>query len=161
MTSSAPLEAAKTKRVEAGILLSFRPLMYDASKQVGELVLAKRFLRISLFGQRETRSGAELLPSASGLSFCCLAWFSISSLSAGGSRGAHVQRSASGRFFILAANSTILLIASARDGTSICPRRQSSAIRKKGSDLLDLFRVVDETNAGRFSSNGRRPHGGS
>jgi hypothetical protein len=49
MTSSAPLEAAKTKRVEAGILLSFRHLMYDASKQVGELVLAKRFLRISLF----------------------------------------------------------------------------------------------------------------
>jgi len=90
-----------------------------------------------------------------------LARFSISGLSAGGSRSAHVQRSASGFFFILAANSTILLIASARDGTSICPRRQSSTIRKKGSDLLDPFRVVDETNAGRFSSNGRRPHGGS
>ena len=67
------------------------PPMYDASKQVGEIVLAKRFLLISLFGQRETRSGAELLASASGLSFCCLAWFSISSLSAGGSRSAHVQ----------------------------------------------------------------------
>ena len=34
---------------------------------------------------------------------------------------ARAQRSASGFFFILAANSTILRIASARDGTSICP----------------------------------------
>jgi hypothetical protein len=37
-------------------------------------------------------------------------------------------------FFALIACSTILLIASARDGTSICPRRQSSTIRKKESE---------------------------
>ena len=52
-----------------------------------------------------------------GLPFCCLAQFS--DLGAGGSRSANAQRSASGFFFILAANSTILRIASARDGTSI------------------------------------------
>ena len=46
----------------------------------------------------------------------------------------HAQRSASGFFFIFAANSTILLIASARDGTSIWVRRQSSTIRKNGSE---------------------------
>jgi hypothetical protein len=44
------------------------------------------------------------------------------------------QRSISGLFFALIASSTILLIASARDGTSIWPRRQSSTIRKKDSD---------------------------
>jgi hypothetical protein len=38
-----------------------------------------------------------------GLSFCCLAQLSISDLSAGGSRSANAQRSASGFFFILAA----------------------------------------------------------
>jgi hypothetical protein len=44
------------------------------------------------------------------------------------------QRSLSDFFSALTASSTILLIASARDGTSIWPRRQSSTIRKKESD---------------------------
>jgi hypothetical protein len=44
------------------------------------------------------------------------------------------QRSLSDFFSALTASSTILLIASARDGTSIWPRRQSSTIRKKDSD---------------------------
>jgi hypothetical protein len=48
-----------------------------------------------------------------------------------------VQRSISGFFFALIASSTILRIASARDGTSIWPRRQSSTIRKKDSETLD------------------------
>jgi len=44
------------------------------------------------------------------------------------------HRSASGFFFPLAANSTSRLIASARDGRSVCRRRQSSTIRKNCSD---------------------------
>ena len=35
------MEAARTKRVEAGILLS-SPLVFAASKQIGELAMAKR-----------------------------------------------------------------------------------------------------------------------
>jgi putative ABC transport system substrate-binding protein len=42
------LEAARTKHVEAGVLLS-SPLVYLASKQIGELALAKRLPLISLF----------------------------------------------------------------------------------------------------------------
>ena len=42
------LEAARTRQVEAGILLS-SPLVYVASKQIGELALAKRLPLISLF----------------------------------------------------------------------------------------------------------------
>jgi hypothetical protein len=44
------------------------------------------------------------------------------------------QRSLSGFFSTRTASSTILLIASAREGTSIWPRRQSSTMRKKDSD---------------------------
>ena len=44
------LEAARTRHVEAGILLS-SPLVYVASKQIGELALAKRLPLISLFGK--------------------------------------------------------------------------------------------------------------
>jgi putative tryptophan/tyrosine transport system substrate-binding protein len=44
------LEAARTRRVEAGILLS-SPLVFDRSKQIGELAIAKRFPLISLFGE--------------------------------------------------------------------------------------------------------------
>jgi len=46
----------------------------------------------------------------------------------------HAQHLLSDFFSTLTASSTILLIASARDGTSIWPRRQSSTIRKKDSD---------------------------
>ena len=42
------LEAARTKHVDAGILLS-SPLVYGASKQIGELAIAKRLTLISLF----------------------------------------------------------------------------------------------------------------
>jgi hypothetical protein len=45
-----------------------------------------------------------------------------------------VHRSVSGIFLILVANSTSRLIASARDGRSVWPRRQSSTIRKNCSD---------------------------
>jgi hypothetical protein len=41
---------ARTKHVEAGILLSF-PLAFQVSKQVGELAIAKRLPLISLFGE--------------------------------------------------------------------------------------------------------------
>jgi putative ABC transport system substrate-binding protein len=41
-------EAARTKHVEAGILLS-SPLVFMSSKQIGELALAKRLSLISLF----------------------------------------------------------------------------------------------------------------
>jgi putative tryptophan/tyrosine transport system substrate-binding protein len=44
------LEAAKTRHVEAGILLS-SPLVFVASKQIGELALAKRLPLISLFAE--------------------------------------------------------------------------------------------------------------
>ena len=44
------LEAARTKHVEAGILLS-SPLVFNSSKQIGELALAKRLPLISLFGE--------------------------------------------------------------------------------------------------------------
>jgi putative ABC transport system substrate-binding protein len=42
------LEAARTKHVDAGILLS-SPLAYGSSKQIGELAIAKRLPLISLF----------------------------------------------------------------------------------------------------------------
>ena len=44
------LEAARTRHVEAGILLS-SPLVFLASKQIGELALAKRLPLISLFAE--------------------------------------------------------------------------------------------------------------
>ena len=44
------LEAARIKHVDAGILLS-SPLMFVASKQIGELALAKRLPLISLFAE--------------------------------------------------------------------------------------------------------------
>jgi putative ABC transport system substrate-binding protein len=44
------LEAARIKHVDAGILLS-SPLVFVASKQIGELALAKRLPLISLFGE--------------------------------------------------------------------------------------------------------------
>jgi putative tryptophan/tyrosine transport system substrate-binding protein len=42
-------EAARTKHVEGGILLS-SPLVFVASKQIGEIAIAKRLPLISLFG---------------------------------------------------------------------------------------------------------------
>ena len=42
------MEAARARHVEAGILLS-SPLVYVASKQIGELALAKQLPLISLF----------------------------------------------------------------------------------------------------------------
>jgi putative ABC transport system substrate-binding protein len=44
------LEAARTKHVEAGILLS-SPLVFQSSKQIAEIALAKRLPLISLFGE--------------------------------------------------------------------------------------------------------------
>src|SRR4029077_17867998 len=44
------LEAARARHVEAGILLS-SPLVFLASKQIGELALAKRLPLISLFAE--------------------------------------------------------------------------------------------------------------
>ncbi len=44
------LEAARIKHVDAGILLS-SPLVFVASKQIGELALAKRLPLICLFGE--------------------------------------------------------------------------------------------------------------
>jgi putative ABC transport system substrate-binding protein len=44
------LEAARTRHVDAGILLS-SPLVFLASKQIGELALAKRLPLISLFAE--------------------------------------------------------------------------------------------------------------
>jgi hypothetical protein len=103
------------------------------SPHTGSIVIVNVYLT-SLFGflaliakanwiSRRMASGRE------GLSFCCLARLQYRT-----SAQVHYQPSASGFFFILAANSTILLIASARDGTSIWVRRQSSTIRKKGSE---------------------------
>ena len=44
------LEAARTKHVDAGILLS-SPLVFLASKQIGEIAMAKRLPLISLFAE--------------------------------------------------------------------------------------------------------------
>jgi len=44
------LEAARTRHVEAGILLS-SPLVFVSSKQISELAIAKRLPLISLFGE--------------------------------------------------------------------------------------------------------------
>ena len=44
------LEAARTKHVEVGILLS-SPLVFASSKQIGELAIANRIPLISLFGE--------------------------------------------------------------------------------------------------------------
>jgi putative ABC transport system substrate-binding protein len=44
------LEAARTKHVEAGILLS-SPLVFASSRQIGELAIAKRLPLIGLFGE--------------------------------------------------------------------------------------------------------------
>jgi putative ABC transport system substrate-binding protein len=44
------MEAAKARRVEAGILLS-SPLVFTSSKLIGELALAERLPLISLFGE--------------------------------------------------------------------------------------------------------------
>jgi putative ABC transport system substrate-binding protein len=44
------LEAARTKHVDAGILLS-SPLVFVSSKEIGEIALAKRLPLISLFGE--------------------------------------------------------------------------------------------------------------
>ena len=44
------LETARTRHVEAGILLS-SPLVFLSSKQIGELAIAKRLPLISLFGE--------------------------------------------------------------------------------------------------------------
>ena len=46
----AVLEAARTRHVEAGILLS-SPLVFLSSKQIGELAIAKRLPLISLFAE--------------------------------------------------------------------------------------------------------------
>ena len=46
----AALEAARSRRVGAGILLS-SPLLFQYSKQIGEVALAKRLPLISLFGE--------------------------------------------------------------------------------------------------------------
>lgn len=50
------LEAARTRHVEAGILLS-SPLVFVYSKQISELALAKRLPLISLFGQFPNTGG--------------------------------------------------------------------------------------------------------
>jgi putative ABC transport system substrate-binding protein len=50
------LEAAKTRHVEAGILLS-SPLAFTSSKQIGELALAKPLPLISLFGEFPKNGG--------------------------------------------------------------------------------------------------------
>jgi putative tryptophan/tyrosine transport system substrate-binding protein len=50
------LEAAKTRQVEAGILLS-SPLVFTSSKQIGELAVARRLPLISLFGEFPKNGG--------------------------------------------------------------------------------------------------------
>ena len=50
------LEAARTRHVEAGILLS-SPFVFVSSKQISELALAKRLPLISLFGQFPNTGG--------------------------------------------------------------------------------------------------------
>ena len=64
---------------------------------------------------------------------------------------------ASGFFFILAANSTILRIASARDGTSICPRRQSSTVRKKGSSHGGILKPPTSSGVAMVDAASLRP----
>ena len=49
-------EVAKTRHAEAGILLS-SPLVFVASKQIGELALAKRLPLISLFSEFPKNGG--------------------------------------------------------------------------------------------------------
>ena len=44
------LEAARARHVEAGILLS-SPVVFDSSRQIGEVAIAKRFPLICLFGE--------------------------------------------------------------------------------------------------------------
>jgi putative tryptophan/tyrosine transport system substrate-binding protein len=50
------LEAARTKHVEGGILLS-SPLVFVASKQIGEIAIAKRLPLISLFAEFPKQGG--------------------------------------------------------------------------------------------------------
>ena len=50
------LEAARTKHVEAGILLS-SPLVFNSSKQIAELALTKRLPLISLFAEYPKSGG--------------------------------------------------------------------------------------------------------
>jgi putative ABC transport system substrate-binding protein len=50
------LEAARTRHADAGILLS-SPLVFIASKQIGELAIAKRLPLISLFGEFPNNGG--------------------------------------------------------------------------------------------------------
>ena len=50
------LETARTRHVEAGILLS-SPLVFLSSKQIGELAIAKRLPLISLFGEFPRNGG--------------------------------------------------------------------------------------------------------
>ena len=50
------MEAAKTRQVEAGILLS-SPLVFLSSKQIAELALANRLPLISLFGEFSKAGG--------------------------------------------------------------------------------------------------------
>jgi putative tryptophan/tyrosine transport system substrate-binding protein len=50
------LETAKTRQVQAGILLS-SPLVFSSSKQIGELALASRLPLISLFGEFPKAAG--------------------------------------------------------------------------------------------------------
>ena len=50
------LEAARTKHVEAGILLS-SPLVFVSSKQIAELAIAKRLPLISLFAEYPKSGG--------------------------------------------------------------------------------------------------------
>jgi putative tryptophan/tyrosine transport system substrate-binding protein len=50
------MEAARTRHIEAGILLS-SPVVFVNSRQIGELALAKRLRLISLFGQFPKKGG--------------------------------------------------------------------------------------------------------
>src|SRR2546427_6873775 len=65
---------------------------------------------------------------------------------------AYVQRSVSGFVLNFTASSTSRLTASAREGTSIWQRRQSSIVRKKCSDT----RIWNGRSCGRFDG---RPRG--
>ena len=50
------LETARTRRVEAGVLLS-SPLVFTSSKLIGEIAVAKRLALISLFGKFPKNGG--------------------------------------------------------------------------------------------------------
>jgi putative tryptophan/tyrosine transport system substrate-binding protein len=50
------METAKARHVEAGVLLS-SPLVFNSSKRIGELALAKRLPLISLFGESAKAGG--------------------------------------------------------------------------------------------------------